>query len=411
VPTLGTTKKDDWIMTQTTNVRLVSVGVVGCFDNEEDEGGWGDIQVMHASLDPSIVLTVTAAIFYYIYSADCHSRYFLLHLRRFFLTMKNGSLTTVMAEPPTCPGSDDKRSTDMNTIAVVATKLGPHDVLMGRGTPAMTHTGNVAFRRLVASRKLDYVQALRRREKDGIAREIVASVKSRDGLFLRKIDSSSVHASKEHLIAGIPKGESAWMTVSEEAVLLKVKQALRDGGGGSSDSCPVTVQQDKAQAHRAHRKRSHGEIEPTTAIMLRQKASAVNNLNVAATAPSYLQKLVADTLQAYQEQCRKRNQRSKRSQILEHHHHNHQKVTHEGCSQSVEETAATNKAHPTNDIAGCSSPTLASVHRTSAKKGLDILQKTVTLLDRTGDDDDDDDEDMPCFCSKLRHNHSSTRSP
>jgi hypothetical protein len=262
--------------------------------------------------------------------------------------MNDGSPTAVTAEPPPqqCPrAGDEKGSPGVNKVAVVViSKLGPHDVLMGRGAPAMTHTGNIEFRRLVASRTLDYVRVLRRREKDDIAREIVSTLKNGNGLFLRKIDSSS---SKEQLrMDGIPKGGCAWMTVPDEAVLLKVKQALRDGGRSSG---PVTVQQQDDEAHKGHRKRSRLLVEaesPTTATakaMVGRDAPTVNlTVPAGAVAPSYLQKLVADTLQAYQEQCRKRRRWSKNQQILEHHHPN---FTHAGCSQlPVVETASTNKA-------------------------------------------------------------------
>mmetsp|Transcript_40361 Transcript_40361/g.84006 ORF Transcript_40361/g.84006 Transcript_40361/m.84006 type:complete len:310 (-) Transcript_40361:396-1325(-) len=91
------------------------------------------------------------------------------------------------------------------------------DVLMGRGARATENEGNVRFRQVVRSRLRDYLTAPRRQEKDQIAREILAIVKSRNGRFLRKVESMDES-----------QGGSDYVAVEDDVALLKVKQALRD---------------------------------------------------------------------------------------------------------------------------------------------------------------------------------------
>lgn len=95
--------------------------------------------------------------------------------------------------------------------------ISEHDVLMGRGARATENEGNVRFRNVVRSRLREYLTAPRRQEKDQIAREILGVVKSRNGKFLRKVES--MDESQEG---------SDYIEVEDDVALLKVKQALRD---------------------------------------------------------------------------------------------------------------------------------------------------------------------------------------
>ena len=103
-------------------------------------------------------------------------------------------------------------------VSSPCTFLSPDDVLMGRGARATENEGNVRFRHIVRDRLNEYVAALRRQEKDQIAREILGAVKSRKGRFMRKLDGAD----------GCPKKKSLYVVVDDEVALLKVKQALRD---------------------------------------------------------------------------------------------------------------------------------------------------------------------------------------
>lgn len=291
-----------------------------------------------------------------------------------------------MADPQQCHGDGDEEKRNNSGMNIdVVTKLGPHDVLMGRGTPAMAHKGNIQFRHLVSSRKLAYVETLRRREKDDIAREIVKTVKSRNGLFLRKMDSSMLRTvadsaadnAKEQQLAGISKySGTLWMTVPDEAVLLKVKQALRDEN--------KSQQQQEAPCPRRKRRLVEAE-EPTTNTKCQETAAFNRNAAAAAANAPYLQQLVADTLQQYQEQCRKRSRLSnqQKSHMKEHPQFN---LAH-CCSQPIEEAAT--QAHPVPpmslDITVSSSPPSSPliVNKTPVQ-GLDILKKAAMLLEGEG---------------------------
>mmetsp|Transcript_13881 Transcript_13881/g.33357 ORF Transcript_13881/g.33357 Transcript_13881/m.33357 type:complete len:293 (-) Transcript_13881:310-1188(-) len=100
--------------------------------------------------------------------------------------------------------------------AVRKSFIAPDDVLMGRGARATENEGNVRFRQVVRSRLREYLTAPRRQEKDQIAREILAIVKSRNGRFLRKVESMDDSQASDYAV------------VQDDVALLKVKQALRD---------------------------------------------------------------------------------------------------------------------------------------------------------------------------------------
>ena len=101
------------------------------------------------------------------------------------------------------------------------TQLNPNDVLFGRGSGPNDHEGNIRFRILVGENKTAYMATNHRQTKAKIAREIVGSVLEKNGRFLKKVEL----AEAEEL--GIPKGIDAWISVDEETIMEKAKQALR----------------------------------------------------------------------------------------------------------------------------------------------------------------------------------------
>lgn len=115
----------------------------------------------------------------------------------------------------------------------LVTELNFHDVLMGRGAPAIDNEGNVRMRRLIATRKPEYLAASKRQEKDQIARQVVTTIKSQGGRFLKKVEEPE----QCHTL-GIEEGTDTWMAVDEETVLTKVKQALRDRSTEDEDPRP-----------------------------------------------------------------------------------------------------------------------------------------------------------------------------
>uniref|UniRef100_A0A7S1Z609 DUF6824 domain-containing protein n=1 Tax=Trieres chinensis TaxID=1514140 RepID=A0A7S1Z609_TRICV len=116
---------------------------------------------------------------------------------------------------PTCLANDNEES-----HAGIILSLNPNDVLCGRGSGPNDHAGNISFRRLILSRKAEYLSTNTRSIKARIAKEIIDHVHELDppGRFLKKIEreTSNHSGSKE-----------AWSVVSEDVALEKAKQALR----------------------------------------------------------------------------------------------------------------------------------------------------------------------------------------
>jgi hypothetical protein len=111
----------------------------------------------------------------------------------------------------------------------VATKIHPHDVLLGKGSFSYRNPGNVIFREIIRNRRIEYTDTSRRRDKAIIAKQIVASVQSNGGNFLQQnndyalseVDNDCQNTSNriKNLI---------WIVVDDATALAKVKQALRD---------------------------------------------------------------------------------------------------------------------------------------------------------------------------------------
>jgi len=98
-------------------------------------------------------------------------------------------------------------------------RLNKYDVLCGRGSGPNERMGNINFRDLVSTRKIEYLAINPRdhKNKNRIAREIVAVVRSRGGRFLKR-------AAGVEIADGDPE---VYELADETAVLEKAKQALR----------------------------------------------------------------------------------------------------------------------------------------------------------------------------------------
>jgi hypothetical protein len=135
--------------------------------------------------------------------------------------------------------SSQSRSAGTGTSPTIITKLQPNDVLMGRGFNVMLHPGNIRFIEIIRSRCAEYQSITSRKQKHIIAQQIVSTVRSKKGLFLRKIESSSLSAAassdeaaeklmERRVTSSAEHNMVSWTLVDESAILLKVKQALRD---------------------------------------------------------------------------------------------------------------------------------------------------------------------------------------
>ena len=103
------------------------------------------------------------------------------------------------------------------------TKVGPNDVLLGRGDHSVKNEGNIRFRQLVKAQKTRYKNVLDVSEKHDIACEIIRAVRDRGGQFLRRVEPLG-----EAQELGVLSEEEAWVPAEESIVIKKCKQAFRD---------------------------------------------------------------------------------------------------------------------------------------------------------------------------------------
>lgn len=121
------------------------------------------------------------------------------------------------------------------------TELSEDDVLCGRGNGPNMHGGNAHFFDLVSSCKAEYLAINIRdhKNKDRIAREIIRTVRSRGGQFLRRVAVEREPGSEE---------PDMYELADEKRVLEKVKKALRkhrDTSGRTTS--PVTSNSDEGR--------------------------------------------------------------------------------------------------------------------------------------------------------------------
>lgn len=102
-------------------------------------------------------------------------------------------------------------------------ELNDNDVLLGRGAVILKTEGHIRFRRLIQENKPEYTASGRHSVKNEIAMRILATISSRGGRFVRKLESDTDKAKY-----GAPSESDAYLIVGEEASLQKIKQALRE---------------------------------------------------------------------------------------------------------------------------------------------------------------------------------------
>jgi hypothetical protein len=100
------------------------------------------------------------------------------------------------------------------------TELGPHDVLLGRGTGPNNNQGNVEFRIAVEKSREAYVSTASRKAKSRIVTKTVQDVKSKEGRFLKKLMRSQIKLLK------LPHKE-VYEVATDDIAVEKTKQALR----------------------------------------------------------------------------------------------------------------------------------------------------------------------------------------
>ena len=107
-------------------------------------------------------------------------------------------------------------SGDDSTIDKSITEIRANDVLLGRGAGPNEHTGNIAFRVIVAKQKAFYMATTNRQEKNKIAIKTMKIAQAQKGRFLQKVKDKD------------DKGnDDVYVIAADKVVLEKVKQALR----------------------------------------------------------------------------------------------------------------------------------------------------------------------------------------
>ena len=161
--------------------------------------------------------------------------------------------------------------------------LRPSDVLCGRGSGPNDHPGNIAFRQIILSRKVDYMTAKARTDKARIAQEIVDRVErggglggegaSEPGRFLRKMQAEEL---KER---GYDREDDVWVVVDRATALEKAKQALRQ----NRDNPLVEEELRRSLEERGERERQEKESQTQGSKAMSTVTSGPSG---AATAPT-----------------------------------------------------------------------------------------------------------------------------
>jgi hypothetical protein len=139
-----------------------------------------------------------------------------------------------------CVDAEKKAGTTANTKKPHPQRKAPvghpvppnqNDVLCGRGGLTNNHPGNVFFRKLVRIKQESYLMASKR-EKTGVAREIVDLIRSLDppGRFLKKDPNN------------------AWVEIGDRKAREKTSQALREGAPELREELQTAEQQLVLQA-------------------------------------------------------------------------------------------------------------------------------------------------------------------
>lgn len=90
------------------------------------------------------------------------------------------------------------------------TRLGPDDVLSGRGGATNSYEGNKAFRKLVKEYQEQYLQA-KKRDKPSVASIIVELIRKKGGRFLCRL-----HDNKTRNYKTDPDGNVLWVDIGDD---------------------------------------------------------------------------------------------------------------------------------------------------------------------------------------------------
>lgn len=103
-------------------------------------------------------------------------------------------------------------------------RLNANDVVCGRGVAICKYPGNIQFRELIKSRKVEYNGSSRHKVKKVVTDEIYQDIHRRKGRFVRKVESA-----EDLQTLNVPLGTDVWIVVDDSIAFTKIKQALREG--------------------------------------------------------------------------------------------------------------------------------------------------------------------------------------
>ena len=137
----------------------------------------------------------------------------------------------------------------------IITALNPADVLFGRGSGPNDHEGNIKFRDMVSAHKTEYMATNHRQTKAKIARSIVDTVLAKNGRFLKKAEPADLRGRI------LPNGMDAYVAVSDETVMEKAKQALRQNREKRDDLPPAAAFSGAASASTPTPDLAYGDLD------------------------------------------------------------------------------------------------------------------------------------------------------
>lgn len=137
-----------------------------------------------------------------------------------------GVVATVAADDDQQLQTRKSRKCRTNSTKQYLTSIADIDILLGRGKPIQKRLGNRIYRDVVDEHKKAYKNSSKHAVKDRIARTVLRTLTSKGARFVRKIET----VQERRLLKVDEKYESmeVWVVISDELVLLKVKQALRE---------------------------------------------------------------------------------------------------------------------------------------------------------------------------------------
>lgn len=155
---------------------------------------------------------------------------------------------------------------------ITFSSMNKNDVLCGRGIGQVQYVGNRQMRRLVRTRREEYVATPSYKAKKIIAEELFAVIKNRGGRFLRLVETGET-------VKNIVK-EGEWEEETEKKALEKIKQSLREKredleSSDEEDIASINVHVETAEHEQEQRRLEPSDEDDIEAIETAEQAQAL----------------------------------------------------------------------------------------------------------------------------------------